>query len=105
MPPQRREWRAAPDEVSKMDPTAPTVPATSTHIDVKLAAIGALSGIAAAMMMDAFSRLMQAYDEGGREAPGATPGRERGGRGAQPAQAEGSSEQDATVKIGPAAFR
>jgi len=87
-----------------MERTGPTVPASTTHIDVKLAAIGALSGIAAAMMMDTFSRLMQGH-EGGREAAGATPGRERDGRGAQPAQAEGSAEQDATVKVGTAAFR
>ena len=36
--------------------------------------------------------------------PGATRGRERDARGAQPAQAEGSAEQDATVKVGTAAF-
>lgn len=86
-----------------MEPTAPTVPESSTHIDVKLATIGAISGIVAAMAMDAFSRLMQGSDH--REAAGATPGRERDGRGAQPAQADGSAEQDATVKIGTAAFR
>ena len=82
-----------------MERTGPTVPGSTTHIDVKLAAIGALSGIAAAMMMDTFSRLMQGH-EGGREAAGATPGRDRTGRGGQPAQAEGSAEQDATVKVG-----
>ena len=63
-----------------MEPTGPTVPESSAHIDAKLAAIGAVSGIVAAMMMDTFSRLIQAYDEGGREAP------------------------DATVKVGTAAF-
>ena len=88
-----------------MEPTAPTVPESSAHIDMKLAAIGVVSGIVAAMMMDTFSRFMQAYDDGGREAPGATRGRERDARGTQPAQAEGSAEQDATVKVGTAAFR
>jgi uncharacterized membrane protein YagU involved in acid resistance len=87
-----------------MERTAPTVPESSTHIDLKLAAVGAVSGIVAAMMMDTFSRLMQG-DPGGREARGATPGREREGRGTQPAQAENSAEQDATVKVGTAAFR
>jgi uncharacterized membrane protein YagU involved in acid resistance len=87
-----------------MEPKAPTVPEASGHIDLKLAAIGAVSGIVAAMMMDTFSRLMQAYG-GGPEAPGATPGRERDARGDQPAQAKGSAEQDATVKVGTAAFR
>jgi uncharacterized membrane protein YagU involved in acid resistance len=87
-----------------MEPKAPTVPESSTHIDMKLAAIGAVSGIVAAMMMDTFSRMMQAHDDG-REAPGATRGRERDARGTQPAQAEGSAEQDATVKVGTAAFR
>ena len=87
-----------------MEPTAPTISEPSTHIDMKLAAIGLVSGIVAAMMMDTFSRLMQGH-AGGREAPGATPGREREGRGTQPAQAEGSAEQDATVQIGTAAFR
>jgi uncharacterized membrane protein YagU involved in acid resistance len=88
-----------------MEPTAPTVPESSPHIDLKLAAIGAVSGVVAAMMMDTFSRFMQAYDDGGREAAGATPGSERDARGAQPAQAEGTAEQDATVKVGTAAFR
>jgi uncharacterized membrane protein YagU involved in acid resistance len=86
-----------------MEPTAPTVPESSPRIDVKLATIGAISGIVAAMAMDVFTRLVQGSDH--REAAGATPGRQRDGRGAQPAQAEGSAEQDATVKIGTAAFR
>lgn len=88
-----------------MEPTAPTVPESSAHIDMKLAAVGVVSGIVAAMMMDTFSRIMQSYDDGGREAPGATRGLERDARGAQPAQAKGSAEQDATVKVGTAAFR
>jgi uncharacterized membrane protein YagU involved in acid resistance len=79
-----------------MDPTAPTVPDSATHIDVKLAAIGAVSGILAAMMMDTFSRLIQAYDDRDRD---------RDARSKQPAQADGSAEQDATVKVGTAAFR
>jgi uncharacterized membrane protein YagU involved in acid resistance len=71
-----------------MEPTAPTVPGSSAHIDAKLAAIGAVSGIVAAMMMDTFSRLMQASDA----------------RGAPPARAAGPAE-DPTVKVGTAAFR
>ena len=88
-----------------MEREAPTIPETSTQIDLKLAAVGVVSGIVAAMMMDTFSRLMRAHDDGGREAPGATRGRERDARGTQPAQAEKSAEQDATVKVGTAAFR
>jgi uncharacterized membrane protein YagU involved in acid resistance len=86
-----------------MERETPTVPAAAPHVDLKLAAIGVVSGIVAAMAMDTFSRLMRGPD-GGPEAEGATPGGERDGKGAQPAQAEASGGQDATVKVGTAAF-
>ena len=103
-PSQRRSGRAAPDEVSKMEPTAPTVPESSTHIDMKLAAIGVVSGIVAAMAMDAFSRLIRRR----RRRPRGARAR-RGRRARRPRHAAGSGgglgEQDATVKVGTAAFR
>jgi uncharacterized membrane protein YagU involved in acid resistance len=86
-----------------MERETPTVPAAAPHVDVKLAVIGAVSGIVAAMAMDTFARLMRGVN-GGAEAPGATPGGERDAKGAQPAQAQGSGGEDATVKIGTAAF-
>jgi putative membrane protein len=88
-----------------MERDAPTVPETSSQIDLKLAVIGAVSGIVAAMAMDSFSRGLRATTGGRREAPGATPGQERDAKGAQPAQAKDSADQDATVKVGTAAFR
>jgi putative membrane protein len=88
-----------------MDRAEYSVPADadSSGLDLRLACIGAVSGIVAAMAMDTFSRLMQGRD--GREAAGATPGAERDARGVQPAQAEGSAGQDATVQVGTAAFK
>ncbi len=87
-----------------MERETPTVPETSTQIDVKLAAIGVVSGIVAAMAMDSFSRCLRGLSGDGREAAGATPGAEREAKGAQPAQAKHSGDQDATVKVGTAAF-
>jgi hypothetical protein len=87
-----------------MERETPTVPETATYIDVKLAAIGVVSGIVAAMAMDAFSRGVRAWHDDGREADGATPGAERDAKGAQPAQATGTADDDATVKVGTAAF-
>jgi uncharacterized membrane protein YagU involved in acid resistance len=55
--------------------------------------------------MDAFSRGVRAMNGGRQEAPGATPGSERDGKGAQAAQATSSADEDATVKVGAAAFR
>jgi hypothetical protein len=87
-----------------MERETPTVPETATKIDVKLAAIGIVSGILAAMAMDAFSRGVRVFHGDGREADGATPGRQRDAKGTQPAQASDSSDEDATVKVGTAAF-
>lgn len=67
-----------------MERTAPTVPESSTHIDVKLAAIGALSGIVAAMVMNAFSRALGSFE---------------------PARVQREVEPDASVEVGTAAFR
>jgi putative membrane protein len=87
-----------------MDRVGHSVPAEpSGGIDIRLACIGVLSGIAAAMAMDTYSRLMQRAD--GREAEGAAPGADREAKGAQPAQAEGSAGEDATVRVGTAAFQ
>ena len=88
-----------------MEREAPIVPETSSQIDLKLAVIGAVSGVVAAIAMDAFSRCARAMSDGHREAPGATPGGERDAKGAQPAQAKHSADEDATVKVGTAAFR
>jgi uncharacterized membrane protein YagU involved in acid resistance len=87
-----------------MDPAAPTIAEPTPPFDARLAAIGFASGIVAALAMDTFARVMRRV-EGGREAPGATPGADREGRGPQPAQAEATAGQDATVKVGTAAFR
>lgn len=88
-----------------MERETPTVPETSTHIDLKLAAVGVVSGIVAAMAMDSFSRCLRAWQGDGREAEGATPGGERDAKGTQPAQAKRSGDNDATVKVGTAAFK
>jgi hypothetical protein len=87
-----------------MERETPTVPETSTAIDVKLAAIGIVSGIVAAMAMDTFSRALRSLRGDGREADGASPGHARAAKGAQPAQASGASEDDASVKVGTAAY-
>ena len=87
-----------------MERETPTVPETSTQIDVKLAAIGVVSGIVAAMAMDAFSSCLRSLNGNGREAAGATPGAARHAKGTQPAQANESGDDDATVKVGTAAF-
>jgi hypothetical protein len=101
---QRRNRRAVPDEVSIMERETPTVPETSTQIDLKLAAIGVIGGVVAAMAMDSFSRCLRAFHGDGREVDGATPGGERDAKGTQPAQAKRTGDDDAAVKVGTAAF-
>jgi hypothetical protein len=86
-----------------MERETPTVSAAAPHVDVTLAVVGVVSGIVAAMAMDTFARLTSTFNDG-READGATPGGERDAKGAQPAQATDSAGQDATVKVGTAAF-
>jgi putative membrane protein len=68
-----------------------------------LAIRGAVAGLAAGWAMDTFARVARAV-RGGREARGAAPGVERDGRGAQPPQAMGSTDQDAAVRVGSAAY-
>ena len=67
-----------------MEPTAPTVPEASSHIDLKLAAIGAVSGIVAAMVMNVFSRTLGSFE---------------------PPRVQREVEPDASVDVGTAAFR
>lgn len=59
---------------------------------------GAVAGIAGALAMNQFQRLA-ARAGGGREAPDATVGIPRTGRGPQPAQAIGNASDDATAKV------
>jgi hypothetical protein len=58
---------------------------------------GALAGIAGALAMNQLQRLAS-YARGGREAPDATVGIPRTGRGPQPAQAIGNASDDATAR-------
>ena len=55
-------------------------------------------------MMNMFARAA-AWAGGGREAPGAAPGTDRFGRGAQPPQALHTANRDASVLLGSAMFR
>ena len=59
---------------------------------------GALAGLAGALAMNQFQRLV-AVARGGREAEDATIGAPRTGRGPQPAQALGNASDDATAKV------
>src|SRR3954468_8955737 len=65
---------------------------------------GVAGGLIAGWTMNMFSRAAAALG-GGREAPGAAPGRDRFGRGAQPPQALSTADRDATVLIGSALYR
>jgi len=59
---------------------------------------GALAGVAGALAMNQFQRVMS-LARGGREAEDATIGIPRTGRGPQPARALGNASQDATAKV------
>lgn|SRR5689334_5099128 len=59
---------------------------------------GALAGIAGALAMNQFQRVA-ALGGGGKEAPDATIGLPRTGRGPQPAQAIGNASDDATARV------
>jgi uncharacterized membrane protein YagU involved in acid resistance len=65
---------------------------------------GVAGGLIAGWTMNMFSRAAAAIG-GGREAPGAAPGRDRFGRGAQPPQALSTADCDATVLVGSAVYR
>jgi len=67
-----------------MEPTAPTLAATEPHVDLKLAAIGAVGGIVAAMVMDVFSRVAREWES---------------------APVRRAAEPDASVAVGTAAFK
>ena len=66
--------------------------------------MGLAGGLLGAFAMNVFARAAQRVTRG-REAVGAAPGRDRVGRGVQPPQADGRSDQDATVRVGTVAFR
>ena len=66
--------------------------------------IGFAGGLLGAVAMNLFSRAVSAA-RNGREATGAAPGYDRVGRGVQPPQADGAAEDDATVRVGTAAYR
>lgn len=59
---------------------------------------GAVAGVVGALAMNQFQRVA-ARAGGGREAPDATIGIPRTGRGPQPAQALGNASDDATAKL------
>jgi putative membrane protein len=59
---------------------------------------GAVAGVAGSLAMNQFQRVA-ASAGGGREAPDATIGIPRTGRGPQPAQALGNASDDATAKL------
>jgi hypothetical protein len=65
---------------------------------------GALGGLAGSLAMNLFGRALLRV-RGGREAPGAAPGADRTGRGVQPAQSEGSADEDATVRAASGLYR
>jgi hypothetical protein len=65
---------------------------------------GLAGGLLGAFTMNTFGRAVLA-SRNGREADGAAPGIDRVGRGVQPPQAEGSAEDDATVRAGSVAYR
>ena len=67
-------------------------------------ALGVAAGLLAGAAMDLFAGAVSAAT-GGREADGAAPGPDRTGRGMQPPQAEGTSDEDAAVRVGAIAYR
>ena len=65
---------------------------------------GFVGGLVGALAMNLFSRVVTAAGDG-REGPGAAPGWDRVGRGVQPAQAEARADDDATIRVGNAAYQ
>jgi hypothetical protein len=65
--------------------------------------IGCAAGLLAGLVMNLFLRTVTGA-RGGREAAGAAPGDDRVGRGAQPPQAKGRAQDDATVRLGTLAY-
>lgn len=66
---------------------------------------GVLGGLAGGLTMNLFARVARAARDENREAAGAAPGLDRDGRGAQPPQARGRTEDDAAVKTGTLAYK
>ena len=54
--------------------------------------------------MNTYARVISA-GTGGKEVPGAAPGRDRLGRGMQPPQSEGCAHEDAAIRVGSAVYR
>jgi uncharacterized membrane protein YagU involved in acid resistance len=77
-----------------MERETPTVPETATQIDIKLAAIGVVSGIVAAMAMDSVARLLGTLNG----APSVAK------KGKAPARAADPPQEDGSAKLGTAAF-
>jgi putative membrane protein len=67
-------------------------------------AAGVAGGIAGSLAMNLVARAAGAAT-GGREAASAAPGPDRYGRGAQPPQAAGRADEDATVRLASALYR
>src|SRR3954468_14004430 len=78
--------------------------ASSADRDLPHVMRGIAAGLLGGLAMDLFARAVVAARHG-READGAAPGRDRAGRGAQPPQADGRAEDDATIKVGAIAYR
>jgi len=68
-----------------------------------LAVIGLAGGVVGAFAMNVYARTARVFNEE-REVPGAAPGRDRDGRGVQPAQARDRAENDAATRVGTAAY-
>lgn len=66
--------------------------------------IGFAGGMVGGLAMNLFARAARGV-RGGLEAPGASPGGDRDGRGAQPPQAVGRADADGAVKVGTIAYR
>ncbi len=80
-----------------------TPPRPGTRM-LRQAVLGAAGGVLAGLVMNQFARAVSAAT-GGREADSAAPGTDRVGRGVQPPQAEGRSDDDAAVRMGARAYR
>jgi len=71
---------------------------------LRQAVLGAAAGVMAGLAMNQFARAVSTAT-GGREADSAAPGADRVGRGVQPPQAEGRSDDDAAVRTGVRTYR
>jgi hypothetical protein len=71
--------------------------------DISSALAGVAGGLVGSLLMNIFARAAAAMG-GGSEAPGAAPGPDRSGRGAQPPQALGAADEDAATLSGAKAY-